>query len=76
MLITGTQIGSGVSKSFAVYLPKMILVTEPQYALTDPGTNTLALNFRLLKASSNPTGMNSTYPYFEIVNALSTSFLA
>ena len=76
IVITGTQIGAGVNKSVTVYLPRMLLVTEPQYALTDAGTNTLALNFRLLKASSNPTGMSNTYPYFEIVNTLSTSLLA
>lgn len=74
--IQGTQIGTGTNKRLSVYLPRMILVTEPQYALTDQGTNTLSLNFRLLKASANPTGMTSTYPYFEIVNGLSTSLLA
>lgn len=74
--IQGTQIDAGVNKSFTINLPRMLLVTEPQYALTDPGTNTLALNFRLLKAASNPTGMSSVYPYFEIINTLSTSLLA
>lgn len=75
--IEGTQIGSGTNKSFSIYLPSMLLVTEPQYALTDQGTNTVSLEFRLLKASSLSAGMaNSTYPHFEIVNALTTSLLA
>lgn len=75
--IEGTQIGSGSNKSFSIYIPRMLLVTEPQYALTDQGTNTLSLEFRLLKAAATPTGMSgSTYPYFEIVNGLSTSLLA
>jgi len=76
LVIEGTQINGGANKSFAIYLPKMVLVTEPQYALTDQGTNTLALNFRVLKNSANPTGMSDSYPYFEIVNTLSTSLLA
>ena len=75
--IEGTQIGTGTNKSFSIYIPRMLLVTEPQYALTDQGTNTLSMEFRLLKAATAPTGMTgSTYPYFEIVNGLSTSLLA
>lgn len=75
--IEGTQIGTGTNKSFSIYLPRMVLVTEPQYALTDQGTNTLSMEFRLLKAATAPTGMTgSTYPYFEIVNGLATSLLA
>jgi hypothetical protein len=75
--IEGAQIGTGTNKSFSIYLPRMVLVTEPQYALTDQGTNTLSMEFRLLKAATAPTGMTgSTYPYFEIVNTLSTSLLA
>lgn len=75
--IEGTTIGTGTAKSFSIYLPRMVLVTEPQYALTDQGTNALSMEFRLLKAATAPTGMTgSTYPYFEIVNTLSTSLLA
>lgn len=75
--IEGTQIGTGTNKKFSIYIPRMLLVTEPQYALTDQGTNTLSLEFRLLKAAATPTGMSgSTYPYFEIVNGLATSLLA
>lgn len=75
--IEGTTIGSGTAKSVSIYMPRMILITEPQYALTDQGTNTLSMEFRLLKAATAPTGMTaSTYPYFEIVNGLSTSLLA
>jgi len=75
--IEGTQIGTGTNKKLSIYLPRMLLVTEPQYALTDQGTNTMSLEFRLLKAATAPTGMTgSTYPYFEIVNGLATSLLA
>lgn len=75
--IEGTTIGTGTAKRFSIFLPRLVLVTEPQYALTDQGTNTLSMEFRLLKAATAPTGMTgSTYPYFEIVNGLSTSLLA
>lgn len=75
--IEGTQIGTGSNKKFSIYIPRMLLVTEPQYALTEQGTNALSMEFRLLKAATAPTGMTgSTYPYFEIVNTLSTSLLA
>jgi hypothetical protein len=76
LYVQGTQIGTGTNKGFKVVIPRMLLVQEPQYALTSPGTNTLALNFRLLKAAANPTGMSSMYPYFEITNTLATSLLA
>ncbi len=74
--IQGTQIGSGVNKAVTIYIPKMILVQEPQYALTSDGVNALTLNFQIVAATSNPTGMSSTYPYVEIINGLSTSLLA
>lgn len=74
--IQGTQIGSGTNKEVKLFLPGLKLVGEPVYAPTQPGVNTLALNFGLRKASSNPTSMSSTYPYFTITNTLATSLLA
>lgn len=74
--IQGTQIGSGTNKTFKLLLPRLLLVGEPQYAPTGDGVNPLTLNFTIAAASSNPTGMTSTYPYFEITNGLSTSLLA
>lgn len=74
--IEGTQIGTGTNKRFSILMPRMLLVQEPQYAVTADGVNGLTLNFTLLKASANPTGMTNTYPYFEFVNTLSTSLLA
>jgi hypothetical protein len=74
--IQGTQIGTGTNKTFRLILPRLLLVTEPQYSVTSEGTNTLGLNFNVAKAGSNPTGMSSTYPYFEITNGLSNSLLA
>lgn len=74
--IQGAQIGSGTNKTFKSLFPKIQLIKEPTYAVTETGVNTVTLDFRALKASANPTGMSSTYPYFEITNTLSTSLLA
>lgn len=74
--IQGTQIGSGVNKSLTVYLPKLLLTEEPKYALTSPGVNPVTMTFKVIGATANPTGMSSFYPYFEIINGLSTSLLA
>lgn len=74
--IQGTQIGSGVNKALTINIPKMLLVQEPNYALSSEGINPLTLTYRILQATANPTGMSSTFPYFELINTLSTSLLA
>lgn len=74
--IQGTQIGAGDNKTFIIQLPRLLLVQEPQYSLSSDGINTLGLNFNIAVAAANPTGMTSTYPYFEITNGLATSLLA
>lgn len=74
--IQGTQIGTGVNKAVTVYIPKMMLVTAPQYSVTSEGVNAVTLTYQIVQATANPTGMSSTLPYFEIINALSTSLLA
>lgn len=74
--IQGTQIGTGVNKAVTIYIPKMLLIQEPQYALTSEGTNPLTMTFKIILATSNPTGMSSPYPYFEVINGQSTTLLA
>ncbi len=71
--IQGTQIGTGTNKTFKINMPRLLLVGEPQYAPTGEGVNPLTLNFNIAVAGSNPTGMTSVYPYFEITNTLATS---
>lgn len=74
--IQGTAIGSGLNKGITFNIPRMQLVTEPQYQVTSEGINPLTLTYRILGATANPTGMTSFYPYIELVNQLSTSLLA
>lgn len=72
----GSQIGTGGFRTVGIYLPRIQLTEPPQYGPTDPGVNTVSMNFNCAVASANPTSMNSTYPYLEIINTLSTSLLA
>jgi hypothetical protein len=72
----GSQIGTGTNKQIALYIPRIKMSSGPGYAITDPGTNKLTLEWAAYGASSNPTGMNSKYPYLEITNTLATSLLA
>lgn len=74
--VEGSTIGSGTNKSLNVYIPRMQLISGPDYSVTQPGVNPVTYTFRISKASANPTGMSSTYPYFTITNGLSTSLLA
>jgi hypothetical protein len=74
--IQGTQIGTGVNRGLTIFLPRLILAQEPQYSVTAPGINAYTLTFRCIAATANPSGMSSLFPYFEIINTLSTSLLA
>lgn len=74
--IQGTQIGSGVNKAITINIPRMKYEAEPNYSIAGPGVNPYTATFRIIKAQSNPSGMTSTYPYFEMINGLSTSLLA
>lgn len=74
--VQGTQIASGVNRAVTIYIPKMVQVGEPNYAITSEGVNEVTVTYRIVDAGSNPTGMNSTKPYFEFINTRSTSFLA
>lgn len=76
MIMEGAQIGSGENNTFAIYVPRMKIIDQPGHSVTDTGQNPLSITFNCLVAASNPTGLNSTYPYFEIINTTSTSLLA
>lgn len=74
--VIGTTISAGTPKSLTVYCPRMKLIEMPGYSVTDPGTNPLTLVFKLMAASANPTGMNSTLPYIELVNTKSGAYIS
>lgn len=75
--IQGAQIGSGSNRNIGVFLPGLKLVQEPQHPINTEGDLPVTLTFQMVKPdASNPSGMASTYPYFQITNTTSTSFLA
>jgi hypothetical protein len=74
--IEGSQIGTGLNKSWVEFCPRMKLVQTPTYPISNPGFNQVTFNFTLFEAAANPTGMNSTRPYLELINGRSTSYIA
>jgi hypothetical protein len=72
----GSQIASGDNKSFTFYVPRMMLIETPSYELSSPGLNGYGINFDILEAASNPTGMGDTTPYNELTNTRTTAYVA
>jgi hypothetical protein len=76
MNIEGSQIGTGTNKAWNEFTPYMKMVQAPTYNVTDAGFNTVTLNFIIMQGATNPTGMNSTLPYLEVVNGRATNYIA
>lgn len=75
LLITSpTAVGSTYYK-FRLMLPRLKIVQDPQYNLATTATNPHVIVFKSLVASSAPTGMPSKYPFIEITNDRSTSYI-
>jgi len=72
--VDGTQIGTGLNKSVTIYVPRMKVLATPSHSLSETGENPLSVTFQIYKASANPTGMTSTYPYIEIVNGKAAAY--
>lgn len=76
LIIEGSATASGGdNRTWAEYTPRIKLVQAPQYNVTDSGYNSVSLNFMILEASANPTGMSSKLPYVEIINTKSTNYI-
>lgn len=56
------------------FLPRLKVVNDPSNPTSSAGRNPLIVTFEVLKASANPTGMESTYPYVEIYNLEADSY--
>lgn len=74
LTIEGTSYGTD-NRTFAIYLPLMKLIQDPEYNVTEDGNNPHVLRFQLLAASAAPTGMNDTTPYFEFINSKTAAYL-
>lgn len=76
LLVDGDQIAAGVNASYEFHLPRMVLVDTPSFGLSSPGLNSYGLNFDLVEASANPTGMSDTTPYANVINERTTAYVA
>lgn len=76
LTITGSLIGGSIYKKLDVYFPRLKIIEDPQYNLSDAGYNPLVITFKCLFAPTVPTGMADRYPYILLTNSKSTSYLA
>lgn len=74
-IVDGAQIGAGENYTFSFYIPRMV-VTSVDHSISSAGVNGFTVTCKILKADSNPTGMTSTYPYFEVINTQSTALIS
>lgn len=74
--ITGATIGGGASYQVSRFFPRLIILQDPQYSVTQAGVNPCTVTFKALVASTNPTGMISCYPYVIVTNTQATGYLA
>lgn len=72
--VTGTTIGAGVPKTFALYFPRLKLIEEPSSPVSSAGLNPLTLTFKVLVAASVPSGMADRYPHPVLINTKSTTW--
>ena len=68
IVVQGTLISGSTYNTFIVLLPRLKIVTDPDYNPSSPGENPLTVKFRTLVASSVPSGMTSVYPSVNIIN--------
>lgn len=76
LIIEGTQIGAGDNKKFEILLPRMKIIQDPEYNVSDPGENPHSVTYRLLAATAAPTGMSFDKPYVEYINDRSAAYIA
>lgn len=60
---------STTTKEYNFVFPRLKIVAEPKYDITDDGENQVSITFKGLVAASKPTGMIHAYPYARIVNS-------
>ena len=58
----------GANREFTFLLPRVKIVADPDFNVSDDGENPLTVTFKSLVASTAPSGMFSTMPHFRIVN--------
>jgi hypothetical protein len=72
--ITGPIATGSSPYRMSFFFPRLKVVNDPSYSISSAGRNPFSVTFEVLKASANPTGMVSTYPYVDIYNLQSASY--
>lgn len=76
LLVEGPVISGTTTYAYEFYFPRLKIVTPVEASASSPGRNPESITFRCLKATANPAGMSSTYPYIRIVNTKATAYKA
>lgn len=74
--LQGAQIASGDDYQLTFFFPELTIIEDPTPQFSDAGINSVTVVFRAGYADSNPTGMDSTTPYVELVTTTSTALVA
>lgn len=72
--VEGAAIGAGENRMFSIRLPRLKLLTPPEYALSEPGNNPVDMTFQVFAADAAPSGMSSVYPQARLINSKSTTY--
>lgn len=75
IIVDGAQIGTGLNNSLTLFFPRLKIVEDPEHNITGPGIDPQTVVFEALQATASPSGMSSVYPYLELVNTRSTTYL-
>lgn len=67
--------GGAVNYKKIFNFPRLKLMSDPDWNLSQAGDNPVTLTFSALVASANPTGMINTYPYILVTNATAAAYL-
>jgi hypothetical protein len=66
--IVGPLIAGTTYYGWDFFAPRVKVVASPSYDISSTVQNPYTVVFKCLAATANPTGMDSTLPYFEVVN--------
>jgi len=74
LVVQGDLISGSTYNMFIIMLPRLKIVTDPDFNVTDPGENPLKVRFKSLVATSVPSGMTSVYPSINVINSRATKY--
>lgn len=74
IVIQGNLISGSTYRQLELLIPRAIIVTDPDFNVTNPGDNELTITLRALVATSVPSGMFDTYPHVKVTNSRSTTY--